>query len=86
MFWNCFVVLKIHLTLVFCFIQNQGFEEHLKSMKSYERPTNFDAYCNKIPKDAIYLKLVMGTVVDYYKPVSNISQSDDSYCQMLWSD
>ena len=55
-------------------------------MKSYERPTNFDAYCNKIPKDAIYLKLVMGTVVDYYKPVSNISQSDDSYCQMLWSD
>ena len=36
--------------------------------------------CNSIPSHAKYLKLVMGSVVDYFKPVAG-----KSYCEMLQS-
>ena len=54
------------------------------SVNSDELPTNFYDVSGLIPKDAIHLKLVMGTVVDnytdYYKPVCG-----HTYLEMLRS-
>ena len=36
--------------------------------------------CNLIPSNAIYIKIVMGSVVDYFKPVEG-----KTYCEMLQS-
>lgn len=41
---------------------------------------HYDQDCHTIPNDSAYLKLVMGNVVDYFKPTSG-----NSYCDMLQS-
>ena len=40
----------------------------------------YDTDCNLIPSSALYIKIVMGSVVDYFKPVEG-----KTYCEMLQS-
>jgi hypothetical protein len=40
----------------------------------------WDSRCAMVPESALYVRLVMGTVVDYFKPVEN-----SSWCEMLKS-
>ena len=44
-----------------------------------ERP-DYSKDCNLIPSNAVYIKLIMGSVVDYYKPIPG-----KSFCEMLQS-
>jgi len=38
----------------------------------------WNTHCSKIPADAAHVKIVMGSVVDYYKPITG-----STFCQML---
>ena len=50
-----------------------------KSVKCDEKP-DYSNDCKLIPEQAIYMKLVMGHVVDYFRPVQGYN-----YCAMLLS-
>jgi len=54
-------------------------EVFYKGFGSNEEP-NYATDCNLIPSNAIYIKIVMGSVVDYFKPVEG-----KTYCEMLQS-
>ena len=50
-----------------------------RSIRANENP-NYASDCNLIPSNAKYIKLVMGSAVDFYKPVTG-----KSFCEMLQS-
>ena len=50
-----------------------------RTVEENENPS-YSTDCNLIPPNAIYIKLVMGSIVDYYKPVTG-----KTYCEMLES-
>ena len=55
-------------------------ERFYRSVGSNESP-NYSKDCNLIPSDASYIKLIMGAVIDYYKPIPG-----KTFCEMLQSD
>jgi len=54
-------------------------EVFYKGFGGHENPS-YAEDCNIIPSNAIYIKIVMGSIVDYFKPVEG-----KSYCEMLQS-
>ena len=50
-----------------------------RSIQADETP-NYATDCNLIPSNATYIKLVMGSVVDYFKPITG-----KTFCEMLQS-
>jgi len=48
----------------------------------------WNTHCSKIPADAAHVKIVMGSVVDYYKPITGLPVNEalpSTFCQMLTS-
>ena len=64
---------------IIIFLFNLVSEVFYKGFGARENP-NYASDCNLIPDNALYIKIVMGSVVDYFKPVEG-----KTYCEMLQS-
>lgn len=79
LFWTNACKSITNLKNNFYFLFNLVEELFYRGVGASDDP-KYDTDCNLIPSNALYIKIVMGSVVDYFKPIER-----KTYCEMLQS-